>query len=473
MVATRSAARKRTSGEVNATTSESHNNNIINSEPSLQPQTKRQRTSSVTATTTTTTTLNKKARALKPVASNVKKQTSSKPTKAVAATKPKARAKTKTKSNVRQTKTTTNSSSSSSSSNNDEVLHQRKSHRKKQGERVVGKAAAATAVVTSADAKSSTKSAAKKSINKNSDIPTSGFVKRLRTKKISRLSGNQNGSSEDIDARDRNDPASVTDYVQDMYEHFRNKEEVQRLYIGPAQDGRKQMHINENMRCILVDWLIEVHYKFKLFPETLYLTVNILDRFLSETMESISKRDLQLVGVTSLLISSKYEEMYIPELRDLTYICDGAYTETKILHMEENILKTLKYNVTVPTPHTFLVRFLKAAHADKLMSQIANFILDGTLCSLEHLTCLWRPSQLAAAAVLIARRAVGKLNWSPTLIKYALYDEEDVIRVARSVLKAKNKLDRNRELLALQKKYSKNKYGKVSHYKFASIEDPF
>jgi len=145
---------------------------------------------------------------------------------------------------------------------------------------VVGKAAAASTIV---EAKSSTKSAAKKNINeinKSSDISASGFVKRLRNKKVSRLSGNQNGSSDDIDARDRNDPASVTDYVQDMYEHFRNKEEVQRLYIGPAHDGGKQMHINENMRCILVDWLIEVHYKFKLFPETLYLTVNILVYFL-------------------------------------------------------------------------------------------------------------------------------------------------------------------------------------------------
>ena len=99
---------------------------------------------------------------------------------------------------------------------------------------------------------------------------------------------------------------------------------------GGGGGKKKQPHINETMRCILVDWLVEVHYKFKLFPETLYLTVNLLDRFLSKSKESITKRDLQLVGVTALLISSKYEEMYIPELRDLTYICDGAYTEAKV-----------------------------------------------------------------------------------------------------------------------------------------------
>jgi hypothetical protein len=79
---------------------------------------------------------------------------------------------------------------------------------------------------------------------------------------------------------------------------------------------------------------------------------------------------------------------------------------------------------------------------------------------------------MAAAAVMIARRAIGRLNWSPTLVAYSQYDEEEVIRYARMVLKAKSKLDKNKELMALQKKYSKNKYGKVSHYKFAPIKDP-
>ena len=87
------------------------------------------------------------------------------------------------------------------------------------------------------------------------------------------------------------------------------------------------------MRSILVDWLVEVHLKFKLVPETLYLTVNIIDRYLSLT--SVTRPKLQLVGVTALLIASKYEEIYPPELRDLVYICDRAYSKSEILKMEE------------------------------------------------------------------------------------------------------------------------------------------
>jgi hypothetical protein len=373
MVSTR-AARKRTSGEVsndaisggvktrnqlNVKTNNNNNNNIIDSEPSLlPPKTKRQRTSSSSSSGTatskakakaTTTAQSKKARALKPVAANVNKQ---KKTSAKAkATTTKAKAKTATKAKATtKTKATARKSSSSSSSSNE-----KKSLKKKAGTKIVpsksksnDKSSSETAFVKRARRRSksigtvkeenaaTTTSNVSRSLSSFSAQWLSGGSSSQRLK----LSGGQKGvEPDDIDERDKNDPNSVTDYVEDMYEHFFRKEEgtsVNRCYMGrPVHGvnhgvGKLQPHINENMRCILVDWLIEVHYKFKLFPETLYLTANILDRFLSETDESVTKRDLQLVGVTALLISAKYEEMFVPELRDLTYICDGAYTEAKV-----------------------------------------------------------------------------------------------------------------------------------------------
>lgn len=80
------------------------------------------------------------------------------------------------------------------------------------------------------------------------------------------------GQVDDIDARDAEDPLCATDYVLDMYEHFREKEFV--TSVRPTF-MESQTHINERMRSILIDWLVEVHLKFKLVPETLYLTVKI------------------------------------------------------------------------------------------------------------------------------------------------------------------------------------------------------
>jgi len=262
------------------------------------------------------------------------------------------------------------------------------------------------------------------------------------------------GQVDNIDARDSGDPLCATEYVADMYEHFRSVE-AQTSCRPTYMKG--QTAINEKMRSILVDWLVEVHLKFKLVPETLYLTVNIIDRYLAST--KVSRPKLQLVGVTSLLIASKYEEIYPPELRDLVYICDRAYSKSEILDMEETILKGLSYSITIPSAHAFLVRYLKAAHADKKMVQLSCYILDGTLQSYSLLQYL--PSELAAAAVYIARRAAGRNSWSPTLLKYANYSEEDVIGVARDVMKEKNSAQS--DLRAVNKKYSSSRYGAVAN----------
>lgn len=91
----------------------------------------------------------------------------------------------------------------------------------------------------------------------------------------------------------------------------------------------RQEDINEKMRAILIDWLIEVHLKFKLVPESLFLTVNLIDRYLEK--ETVNRQKLQLVGVTAMLIACKYEEIYPPIVKDFVYITDNAYTKEEIL----------------------------------------------------------------------------------------------------------------------------------------------
>ena len=114
----------------------------------------------------------------------------------------------------------------------------------------------------------------------------------------------------------------------------------------------KQNDINEKMRMILIDWLIEVHLKFKLLPETLFLTINFIDRYLQNNQTPRDK--LQLIAVSSLLIACKYEEIYPPEISSFVYITDNAYTKEEILNYEIKILGDLEYDLTYPTPLRFL-----------------------------------------------------------------------------------------------------------------------
>ncbi len=291
---------------VGRATRSSRNNADVDDEPSALPKAKRQRTTTAAARAT------RSSRALKPVATNA----NTKPTRG----RPKKNSAEPSKPVHRNRKT-----AEATQDAEPETANQQ------QHPQPIQKETLPPAGATHAGANDENKP---EPVSSNAVIPKSTSTTSLdqsSENKTAIETNYQDGQPYDIDARDARDPLYVTDYVEDMYRHFRWKEQessVDRMYMG--RDDNKQPHVNEAMRCILVDWLIEVHYKFKLFPETLYLTVNILDRFLSETIEKITKRDLQLVGVTSLLIAAKYEEMYVPELRDLTYICDGAYTEAKV-----------------------------------------------------------------------------------------------------------------------------------------------
>lgn len=93
---------------------------------------------------------------------------------------------------------------------------------------------------------------------------------------------------------------------------------------------------------------MSAHRRFKLLPETLFLAVTLVDKYLEK--RAVTRQQLQLVGVTTLYLSAKYEEIYPPEMKDFVGLTDRAYTQTQVVKMEKEILTTLDYNITLPTP---------------------------------------------------------------------------------------------------------------------------
>lgn len=166
----------------------------------------------------------------------------------------------------------------------------------------------------------------------------------------------------------------------------------------------RQADLVEKFRTILIDWLIEVHYKFQLRSETLFLTVALIDRYLN--VMPVPRTQLQLVGVTAMLIASKYEEIYPPECADLTFITKEAYTKEELLSCEESMLNALHFNLSFPTSFHFLKRFVKASRTETAkFYSLCKFLLEATLLNLNM--SIWRPSQLAAAVVYLARASLG------------------------------------------------------------------
>jgi hypothetical protein len=193
----------------------------------------------------------------------------------------------------------------------------------------------------------------------------------------------------------RFDVLEATDYVTDIYQRLFNVEPD--FQVSPCMEN--QPELSSSMRSILVDWLVEVHTKFRLIPETLYLCVNIIDRYLSQ-VETVRKR-LQLVGITAMLIASKYEEIYPPEIRDCVCITDNAYSRQDILAMEASILRILEFKISAPTAYPFCNRYLQILDiVSPTIKAAACYYLERTLQESEFLP--FRPSLVAAAAVCLA-----------------------------------------------------------------------
>jgi Cyclin, N-terminal domain/Cyclin, C-terminal domain len=159
-----------------------------------------------------------------------------------------------------------------------------------------------------------------------------------------------------------------------------------------------QQCVTPLMRAILVDWIVEVHLQFECVPETLHLAVNIIDRYLTNV--AVTRNVLQLVGITALLLASKYEDIYPPEVKNCVAICQPTFTVQQVLDMEADMLGELSFNLTVPTGHPFLQRFLFITNATGTMSIAANYYLERMLQ--EHDALEFRPSVIAAAAVCLA-----------------------------------------------------------------------
>jgi len=127
----------------------------------------------------------------------------------------------------------------------------------------------------------------------------------------------------------------------------------------------EQRSLNGRMRAILIDWIAQVLGMSRLSRRTFFLAVNLIDRCFS--CMQVDKMNLQLLGSTAFLIAAKVEEIYPPDVANLVYICDGAYTADQLMAMECTILQNLDFRVDGPTVEHFLPHFIAACQSRKFL----------------------------------------------------------------------------------------------------------
>lgn len=253
----------------------------------------------------------------------------------------------------------------------------------------------------------------------------------------------------------QSDPHVVVDYVDEIYMYLRGLENKFRPKPGYM---KKQRDINHGMRTILVDWLVEVAEEYKLNSHTLYIAVGYIDRFLSEM--SVNRGKLQLVGVTSMLLASKYEEIYPPAVDEFVYITDNTYTRDQILKMENLVLKVLQFDMGAVTAYSFAERFLKAADADDRTRHLTQYLMELTLQDGERYL-KYRPSVVAAASVCVTLDTLQLPCWSASLQHYTELQPADILGCVRDVFMTFCSADKVQQQ-AVREKYGEDKFMHVS-----------
>ncbi|KAF3605263.1 hypothetical protein DY000_02045515 [Brassica cretica] len=254
---------------------------------------------------------------------------------------------------------------------------------------------------------------------------------------------------------DESNQLEVAEYVDDIYQFYWTAEA-----LNPALGYylSTQTKVSPVTRGILINWLIEVHSKFDLMHETLYLTMNLLDRYLSQV--PVQKNEMQLIGLTALLLASKYEDYWHPRIKDLISISAETYTREQILGMERIMLKQLKFRLNEATPYVFMLRFLKAAQSNKKLQQLSFYLIE--LCLVEYEALKFKPSLLCASAIYVARCTLHMTPvWTALLISHTHYNVSQMKDCSDMILRF-HKAAKTGKLRVTYDKYMKSERSNVA-----------
>lgn len=222
-----------------------------------------------------------------------------------------------------------------------------------------------------------------------------------------------------FDEQHKNNTQIVATVAKDIFVYLK---QIEQEFLPKPEYMTSQNDINEKMRAILIDWLVDVNVKFKLVPECLFMTWNLIDRYL--TIKQVTRHKLQLVGVAALLIACKYEEIYPPPLKEFVAICDKAYTAKQILEEEAEILLALDFKLTHTSPLRFLDRYCLIGEIEEKAQMFAKYLIETTL--LEYSMLKYKNSLLAAGAVFLVNKIFKKHGWTKVLEHHTGFSEAEV-----------------------------------------------
>ena len=267
----------------------------------------------------------------------------------------------------------------------------------------------------------------------------------------------------------KSDSQIPKEYINKIYRNLLIEEEKDISAMPIYEEIKSQKEINLQMRSILVDWIIDVHYKFGFTDETLFMTIFTIDRYIS--IKQISRIKFQLLGITAMLLACKHEEINVPKIEDFIYITDNAYNKDEVTHMEKDILNALNFELLYPSPIKFYEILSLKFNFDKFQYLLGKYLMESFLIDLNWIN--YKPSVISCACVYIVMKYRKKENYQEAYSKkYYNLDESnffcpkynneyDIKECAKSICSYVDNINKTC-FLSCKKKYATKENEKVS-----------
>ena len=259
-----------------------------------------------------------------------------------------------------------------------------------------------------------------------------------------------------------NNPQYCIEYSKEIFSYLRANENLNMPFYSNSILSKGE--ISERSRKILLDWIVSVHSKFNLLPNTLFLTVNLIDRMIEKKKAFINS--FQLLGATALHIAAKYEEIYPPEIRDYIIVSSKAFTKEDVINMEMIILDILKFDILCISPYVFLDRiyFISKENCIDVYNLCSMFI---EFCFLSTDIMKNKQSLIASSMFYLALKIIYPKRskiWDDKLLIHTGYKENKIKNVIKEFINyfKGNYKDKKGKLNAIFVKYNLEKYGKVA-----------
>ena len=258
-------------------------------------------------------------------------------------------------------------------------------------------------------------------------------------------------------------PQFVSEYSEEIYKNllidekkFISSQIIDFLYMN------NQEQINQEMRSILINWLIEVQDKFNYTEQTLFLCISLIDRYSS--FKKILRSEYQLVGIASLFIACKHEEIELPNSKDFLFITENAYTKEELFNMEYKILKPINFEILTSTQYDFLLSFCNKFKFNQNEINFGKYLLNLTLLDYDLLK--YSNSIIANSCAILSKKYFdknyNKLNelYNKELYNESLVEEAVLINCIKDVWDLYLNFNKG-EYINTRNKFMREKFGNI------------